>query len=155
MYHIRQQWNLLPVCGACQHWYFELAQSLDCRSNLYQRTHVKSVPADVNRVWDTAYQHWYSVCHTERRWDFITFTGRAKSLISVSSSPVTTLTVRAGFFKVAFVPWLQQQLIGKKKQKKTPTYHGYLRGFGKRFFLQIKLKFQLTSTVWIVNRMRN
>lgn len=37
------KWNLVPVCGAYQHLYFELAQSLDCRSKLYQRTHVAEV----------------------------------------------------------------------------------------------------------------
>ena len=30
--------------GVCQYCQFELAQSQDCRSNLYQRTRVKSVP---------------------------------------------------------------------------------------------------------------
>ena len=43
IYHIRQQWNLVPVCGVYQHLYFELAQSLDCRNKLYQRTRVAEV----------------------------------------------------------------------------------------------------------------
>ena len=53
-YHIRQLWNLLPVCGHISIGtqfepyesllsMFELAQSQDCRSNQYQRTHMKLV----------------------------------------------------------------------------------------------------------------
>ena len=42
-YHIRKQWNLLPV-RPYYYWQFELAQSRDFRSNLYQSTLMKSVP---------------------------------------------------------------------------------------------------------------
>ena len=130
-YHIR---NLLPVCGMYQYWQFELEQSQDSRSNLYQRPNVKSVP-----------EKWikfgiFSLSYTKKVKNLIHL-GWVRLIVSLSSTSVLTLTVWAGFFNVT----VQQWLICKKRPLFYTTWHG-------KCFLKIitNLKFELSLLGFIM-----
>ena len=112
-YHIRQLWNLLPVWGACQYWQFELAQSQDCRNNLYQRTHVKSVA-----------EKWiksgiFSLSYTKNVGSLIHF-GQAK-LIVTSSSLLLNVTVDGWGYSTVWLAKIQPYYTGFARSFKIPT----------------------------------